>query len=193
VHIIVGLGNTGSVYAGTRHNIGFAIIDAIAEQRKIILKPGKGEYWISQGTGTCEELVLIKPTTMMNNSGIAVNDVVERFEVEQKDLIIVYDDMQLPLGTLRFRRRGSDGGHNGMGSILYHLQSDEVQRLRCGIGSSLKDREDFDMVDFVLSPFDPAEYGGVREMILRARDALDLWIDEGIESAMNRWNPNMEE
>lgn len=193
MHIIIGLGNTGSVYTGTRHNVGFTVIDAVAEQRKIVLKPGKGEYWIGQDSGASEELVLIKPATMMNNSGIAVREVVERFEVEQKDFIIVYDDLHIPLGTLRFRQRGSDGGHNGMGSIMYHLQSEEIQRLRCGIRSSLQDIEECDVVDFVLSPFDPAEYGGVREMILRARDALDLWIDEGIESAMNRWNPKMEE
>jgi PTH1 family peptidyl-tRNA hydrolase len=190
VHIIIGLGNTGSVYAETRHNIGFKIIDAIAEQRKIILQPGKGEYWIGS---TGEDLLLVKPTTMMNDSGIAVRDVIERFEAGQKDYIIVYDDMHLPLGALRFRQHGSDGGHNGMGSILYHIQSDEIQRLRCGIRSSLQEREECNLVDFVLSPFDPAEDDGVREMILRAREALDLWIDEGIVSAMNRWNPKFEE
>ncbi len=193
MHIIIGLGNTGSVYTGTRHNVGFMVIDAVAEQRKIVLKPGKGEYWIGQDSGAREELVLIKPATMMNNSGIAVREIVDRFEVEQKDFIIVYDDVHLPLATLRFRQRGSDGGHNGMGSIIYHLQSEEIQRLRCGIRSSLQEIQEFDVVDFVLSPFDRAEYGGVREMILRARDALDQWIDEGIESAMNRWNPKMEE
>jgi peptidyl-tRNA hydrolase, PTH1 family len=193
VHIIIGLGNTGSVYAETRHNIGFRVIDAVAEQRKIILKPGKGEYWIGRSDDGGEDLLLIKPTTMMNSSGIAVRDVIERFEAGQKDFIIVYDDLHLPLGTLRFRQHGSDGGHNGMGSILYHLQSDEVQRLRCGIRSSLQEKEEFDLVDFVLSPFDRAEYDGVQAMIRSAREALDLWIDEGIISAMNRWNPPREE
>lgn len=193
MHIIIGLGNPGSLYAGTRHNIGFAVLDAVAEQRNIAFKPGKGDYWIGRGSGGSEDLILIKPTTMMNNSGIAVRDVVERFESEQTELIIVYDEIHLPIGTLRFRQRGSDGGHNGMGSIIYHLQSEEIPRLRCGIWNPLQDDDSMNQADFVLSPFNPGEHDAVREMILRARDALTQWIEEGINAVMNRWNPRMEE
>jgi len=192
VHIIIGLGNPGSVYAETRHNIGFAVVNTIAEQRKISFKPGKGDYWIASGNINNEDIVLVKPTTMMNNSGCAVRDVVERFKIELINLIIVYDDVHLPIGTLRFRPLGSDGGHNGMGSIIYHLQSEEIPRLRCGIQSTAQDATRLNSVDFVLSPFIPEEQEGVRAMILHAADALQYWIEEGIDAAMNRWNTRPE-
>ncbi len=192
MHIIIGLGNPGSAYAETRHNIGFAVVDTIAEQRKISFRPGKGDYWIASGNINNEDIVLVKPTTMMNNSGCAVRDVVERFKIELINLIIVYDDVHLPIGTLRFRPQGSDGGHNGMGSIIYHLQSEEIPRLRCGIQSTAQDATRLNSVDFVLSPFIPEEREGVRAMILQAADALQYWIEEGIDAAMNRWNTRPE-
>ena len=192
MHIIIGIGNPGSAYAETRHNVGFAVVNAIAEQRKISFRPGKGDYWISSGSDGNEELVLVKPTTMMNNSGCAVRDIVERFEIEGKNLIIVYDDVHLPIGTLRFRPHGSDGGHNGMGSIIYHLQTEEIPRLRCGIQSTVQDETRLNSIDFVLSPFRPEEHEDVRAMILRARDALHQWIEEGIDATMNRWNTRLE-
>lgn len=189
MHIIIGLGNPGSLYSETRHNIGFAVVDAMAEQRKLLFKPGKGEYWIGSGSDGGEEIALVKPTTMMNNSGYAVRQIVEQFQIEYTNLIVVHDEIHLPLGTLRFRAYGNDGGHNGMGSVLYHLQREEIPRLRCGIGIPVQEKQRSDLVDFVLSPFKREEYENVRAMILRARDALHDWIMEGIDTAMNRWNP----
>ncbi len=188
MQIIVGLGNPGSTYSETRHNIGFAAVDALAEECRITFRPGKGEYWSAGGTYENKEFVLIKPTTMMNNSGIAVRDILDRMQCTLHDLIIVYDDFHLPLGSLRFRQRGSDGGHNGMGSVIYHLQTEEIQRLRCGIGNPGGLPEGIPAADFVLSPFRPDERETARSMILSARRALEEWMTAGIEASMNRWN-----
>ncbi len=193
MHIIIGLGNPGSWYAETRHNVGFAVVDSMAEEKKLLFKPGKGEYWSCRGSDGDKEFILAKPAASMNNSGYAVRQIIDEFGGGFSDCIIVYDDIHLPLGSLRFRMQGSDGGHRGMGSVIYHLQSEEIQRLRCGIGKPAAEMERLNSADYVLSPFDPDELKDVRSMILHAQDALHDWLREGIGYAMNRWNAKVEE
>lgn len=182
---IFGLGNPGREYEMTRHNVGFMVLDAIARKIGIDFKPGAGDYLIGPGRYSGREILLVKPLTYMNNSGIAVKDVVERFKVELRDVFVICDDLNLPLGIIRIRQKGSDGGHNGLYSIIYHLRTIEFPRLRCGIGNPEKMK---DMVEFVLSRFEDDEIEILNEMIVRAVDATLCFVSDGILVAMNRFN-----
>ena len=154
--LIVGLGNPGNKYAFTRHNIGFMIIDYISNFLNTELKPGKGD-WFGVGCNyDGEDIYLMKPTTFMNNSGTAVIDFILRNNIDIKDILVVYDDFQIPLGTIRVRTNGSDGGHNGISSVIYHLNTLDFARMRIGIGNAnLINKEDY--IDFVLSNFNEEE------------------------------------
>ncbi|HUI29983.1 MAG TPA: aminoacyl-tRNA hydrolase [Candidatus Acidoferrales bacterium] len=185
--MIVGLGNVGREYEGTRHNVGFMVVDEVSAKSRKSFAPGKGEYYFSEIRYAGEEVILVKPTTFMNNSGIAVKDAMDRFGTRLEDLLVVYDDFNIPLTKLRMKKGGSDGGHNGVYSVIYHLNDDGFPRLRCGIGSD-KVVPGRDMVDFVLSKFDAVEVPEVRKMVMDAADAVFAFIDEGIEIAMNRFN-----
>ncbi len=182
---IFGLGNPGSEYEMTRHNVGFMVVDAIAKNLGIDFKPGKGEYVIGFGKYKDKKISLVKPFTYMNNSGIAVKDVVERFKIDFKDTFVICDDLNLPLGMIRIRQKGSDGGHNGLYSIIYHLKTIEFPRLRCGIGNPEKMKN---MVDFVLSKFEADEIEKLNNMIDRAVEATLCFISDGILRAMNKFN-----
>jgi len=185
---VIGLGNPGYEYEGTRHNIGFAVVDALAEETGLLLSGGRGEYLIGRKMLAGENFLLVKPLTYMNNSGSAVIEIVDYFKIELSQLLVVLDDIQLPLGTLRIRLQGSSGGHNGLYSIIYHLSSEQFPRLRCGIGSPLAPRMKKQMADFVLSGFDRSEKGSVHQMILNARDAVLMAAREGTQSAIERYN-----
>jgi len=197
---VVGLGNPGERYRGTRHNVGFRVVEELARRHGARL-----------GTLECNALVgdfvrapaappppeveqapggvlLAQPLTYMNRSGYAVRCLVERHGLAPSDLLVVFDEVHLPLGRLRLRRSGSPGGHRGMESILESLQSAEVPRLRLGVAGETTPEGGDELVDFVLSPFAPAEECAVGEMVLRAADACDAWIADGIEAAMNAFN-----
>ncbi len=190
---IIGLGNPGRRYAGTRHNIGFIVADVLAGKLRCRLQPGKGEY----EAGTCSlrdnEILIVKPATFMNESGIAVADIVGEYRTPFDQLLVVVDDFQLPLGSLRMRPSGSDGGHNGLASIIYHLQSDAFPRLRCGIGSDRMPEDKSLMPDFVLSEFAAPEKQVVEEMVVRAAEACVSFVTDGIEKTMSLFNRKMEE
>lgn len=185
--MIVGLGNPGREYEATRHNMGFMVVDLLASRARKTFLPGKGEYYFAKLRHSGEDITLMKPTTFMNNSGIAVRDAVERFDVDITDLLIVYDDFNIPLGKLRMRKGGSDGGHNGIYSVIYHLNDDGFPRLRCGVGTGevVPGR---DMAGFVLSEFDESELGEVRGMTENAAEAALTFVRSGIQAAMNKFN-----
>lgn len=185
--MIVGLGNVGSEYEMTRHNVGFMVLDTLAAKSRKSFKAGKGGYYFAEMKHAGESVILLKPTTYMNNSGVAVKDACERFDVVNADLLVVYDDFNIPLGKLRLRNGGSDGGHNGIYSVIYHLNDDGFPRLRCGIGTGevVPGR---DMAGFVLSEFEEEERSEVEKMIKTAVDAAYVFIGSGIQTAMNRFN-----
>lgn len=188
IHFFVGLGNPGSEYKGTRHNLGFEVIDAVAKKLNIAMSMGEGDYLVGFGTHGETKVGLLKPLTYMNNSGSAVADIRSRYTPPLDKLLVICDDFQLPLGSLRLRSRGSDGGHNGLYSIIYHLQSDEFPRLRLGIaGESIPSSKSF-MADYVLSPFSEKEKETVQTMVARASDAALAVLDHGFENAMNQFN-----
>lgn len=187
--LIVGLGNPGRGYMSNRHNVGFHCIDYLAKQHNISVRE-RGlrlrALLAKYGTGEVAQtpVVLAKPRTYMNLSGRAVSRLVHRFGVPLEDLIVIYDDMDLPLGKIRIRAAGSAGGHKGMASIINSLKSEEFARIRFGIGRP----ETGDEASHVLSDFTAAERATVKEMLALAADATYCILSQGIESAMNRYN-----
>ena len=189
---VIGLGNPERRYIGTRHNVGFEVVDSIAQELRISFKAGRGEFLIAFGTFREKELALVKPTTYMNRSGLAIKEIQEEFGPAPEQLLVVCDDFQLLLGQLRLRLRGSDGGHNGLYSIIYQLQSEEFPRLRCGIGSAEMPGDKNLMADFVLEKFTIKERPVVDDMIERSRDACLLSLAEGLEATMNKYNKRLQ-
>jgi PTH1 family peptidyl-tRNA hydrolase len=193
MYCIAGLGNCGNEYIHTRHNVGFMVVDEIAAFAHETFHPGKGEFWFSQCSLNSVETVLLKPTTFMNSSGIAVQEFLQQKEIPLDRLLVVCDDFQLPLGTIRLRQNGTDGGHNGLSSVIYYLQTDQFARLRCGIASAMMPAEKTRMKDFVLEQFTESELQNVRLMVERALNACISYIEDGIDRAMNRFNTKISE
>ena len=195
MHCIIGLGNPGPDYAETRHNVGFRVIDLLAEYHGIRLRRRRPLAALAFGGGLRSEVgqggiagrkvLLVKPQTFMNNSGEAAVKVCAHFDLQPQDLLIIYDDLDLPLGTLRLRRTGSAGTHKGMRSVVEHLDTEEIPRLRLGIGLLPPEA---DAVEFVLSPFPVVEVAVVEEMLGQAAAAVEYFLAEGLEAAMNKFN-----
>jgi len=186
-YLIIGLGNPGRRYAATRHNLGAMFTDHLAERFKESFRSGKGEYLICgplRGAETPHELVLIKPVTYMNNSGVAVQQAVHYFQFDLDHILVVLDDFQLPFGKLRLRPKGSDGGHNGLHSIIQSLGSEDFPRLRLGIGSEFQG----DAVHHVLANFSKAELESLPALMDTAADAIVDFASNGIQHAMNKYN-----
>ena len=183
--IVVGLGNPGRRYQGTRHNIGFAVADEVARRRQAVFESGRGETLTARiGRGPAS-LLVVKPLTMMNLSGEAVAAVAGFYKVDPPAVLVAADDVNLPLGRLRLRARGTAGGHNGLKSIIGCLGTEEFPRVRVGVGRGDPRR---DLADHVLAMFDDDERDEVDRAIARAADAVETFLAEGIEAAMNRYN-----
>jgi PTH1 family peptidyl-tRNA hydrolase len=185
--IVVGLGNPGAQYEETRHNVGFMVLRALCARLRTHLVAGRGEYNLARTSLGSQELILLEPLTYVNNSGFAVQQALEEFSTAQENLLVVVDDFALPLGTLRLRPFGSDGGHNGLGSIIFALASDRFPRLRCGIAQESPPSKEV-MRFFVLSPFESGERQAAAAMIERAAEAVLGFVAEGITLAMSRFN-----
>lgn len=183
IKLVVGLGNPGAQYRGTRHNVGFEVIDTLAKRHGISIRRRKGPAMIGEGLIVGAEVMLAKPLTFMNLSGEAVLYIAERQRLESGQILIVYDDMALDLGRLRIRAGGSDGGHKGMKSIIAMLGTQHFPRLRIGIGSAERDA-----VKHVLSRFRRDEKPVIDEAISRAADAVECVIKNGVEAAMAEYN-----
>jgi len=183
VKIIVGLGNPGAKYRGTRHNIGFAVLDELASRRQVEFESAPADALIAKVRGA-DGALFAKPLTFMNASGEAVGALLRYYKVDVADLLVVVDDVDLPLGKLRARARGSAGGHNGLKSIAAHL-GDEYSRLRIGVGRGDPRR---DLADHVLTKFDADEHAEVERVTLRAADAAEMFITSGIAAVMNGFN-----
>ena len=185
---MVGLGNPGLKYEFTRHNIGFRIVDSLAQDIEIEFKKVKSYYsLISRGMINNHKVMLVKPQTFMNLSGRAVSKVVSYYKMPLQDLLIVYDDLNLELGQVRIRKKGSAGGHKGMESIMQYLNSEDVPRLRIGIGNPSVNFN-FDCVSYVLSNFNNEEKDKIREVIQLSTEAIKTIIEGGSEKAMRKYN-----
>lgn len=183
--LIVGLGNPGSEYERTRHNVGFDVADALSNRHQITLKQHRGVAFVGWGMFEQVRLGVAKPITFMNRSGRAVQEVSRYYDLTTEDLLIVYDDLNLPVGSIRLRSGGSAGGHNGVQNIIDVLKTDDFARLRIGIGGSFpRGRQS----DYVLSPFSASDREIVDEALVHAREAAETFVREGITAAMNRFN-----
>jgi PTH1 family peptidyl-tRNA hydrolase len=183
VKIVVGLGNPGREYAGTRHNIGFMVVNNLARLAGGTTVKKRFRSEIVEGPLDGEKFVFVAPQTYMNLSGHAVREVVNWYHLPLDDLLVVADDLDLPFGTLRVRARGSAGGHNGLASIFEQLGTQEISRLKVGIG-----RGPGTAVSRVLSRFSPEEEKNLPDVIDRASEAVRLWAREGVIAAMNEVN-----
>lgn len=185
MRIVAGLGNPGERYAGTRHNVGFRVVRELARRL--------GVQSFDEACGSLiarpdDAPALVMPQTFMNRSGFALRCLAERHQLETDAFLVVYDEVHLPLGTLRLRPKGSPAGHRGLESVLENLGTDEVPRLRLGVAGADGPPEGSDLVDYVLSDFEESDQEAVEEMISRAADACETWAKEGAEAAMQRFN-----
>ena len=183
--LVLGLGNPGRRYTRTRHNLGFLLLDRIAEARGIRIGDERCESLVGRGEWEQESLVLAKPQTYMNNSGLAAAALLRRFRVRGADLVVAYDDLDLPFGRLRIRCGGSAGGHRGLASILQHVADRDFVRLRIGIG---RPPEGFDAVDYVLSRFSPEEQDSLDGLLAKAAEAVEAIVLDGPVRAMESFN-----
>ena len=183
--LIVGLGNPGAKYRGTRHNVGFEVVDEMAQRFNLEFESSPADAVMAKERGPNARVMLAKPLTFMNRSGHATWALARFYRIALDDLLIVTDDANLPLGRLRARPEGSDGGHNGLRSVIELLATEQVPRLRIGVGQGDPHRG---LTDHVLAGFDVSELVVIRAAVTRAADAAAFFVSEGIEPVMNRFN-----
>jgi len=192
VQIIIGLGNPGNRYADTWHNLGFISVDRFAEKHGLLFKAGKGKFYAASGFFNSEKIILVKPTTYMNLSGEAVSQIINYFEAETGSILVVYDDINLPLGTVRLRKSGSAGGHNGLRSIIGTLDTQDFARLRIGFRTdqinSILTNNPAILPDLVLAKIPSALHADVLETVDRSVEAIESVLENGIDRTMNRFN-----
>ena len=186
MYIIAGLGNPGKNYAGTRHNIGFDTLDVIASKNNIKFNKTKFRADFGEGIIGGEKVILVKPQTFMNLSGESIRPLRDFYKVPDENIIIIYDDISLPLGKLRLRGKGSAGGHNGMKSIIYQLNTDVFPRIKIGVGAP--PHEDFDLADYVLGKFGKDEIEILTKTVDKVNDAVESIIRNGVEKTMSKFN-----
>ena len=184
MYIIVGLGNPGDKYEKTRHNVGFMVMDRLSDVMNVSISTTKfkGEYVKFKYHG--EDVILLKPMTYMNNSGESVRQVMDYFKIDVEDLLVVYDDMDMPTGKLRLREKGSAGGHNGIKSIIAHVGTQNLKRIRVGISKNKL----YSVVDWVLGHYSKEEEKLISEGAKHAAEAVLCYLDDGFNKAMNKFN-----
>ncbi len=183
--IVAGLGNPGGQYRGTRHNVGFEVVDLLAKRHGLAFEAAPADAVQAKWRTNGEVVLVAKALTFMNLSGPAIAELVRYYRVSLADLLIVSDDVNLPLGRLRLRPGGSEGGHNGLRSVADALGTVDYPRLRIGVGRGDAQR---DLADHVLARFEADEQSGIEGAIARAADAVEAWIQQGFETAMNAYN-----
>lgn len=184
-YLIVGLGNPGAQYRNTRHNVGFECLQRLAEQHKIDLSKTEKRAKVGYGSIGDVPVALAMPLTFMNLSGESIAPLMKSLQLRPEDVIVIVDEMDLPTGRLRIRKSGSAGGHNGLKSLIHHLGTDEFPRIRIGVGRPAAGAT----VDHVLGKFEREEIEPIRETIAKAAEAAECAAREGVEAAMNRFNP----
>ena len=185
-YLVVGLGNPGNKYTYTRHNSGFLCLDMLSDKLNIRIDRLKFKSLICDTNINGHRCIVMKPQTFMNNSGEAVRECAAFYKIPAEKVIVIYDDISLDVGKLRIRRKGTDGGHNGIKSIIYHLNSDQFPRIKVGCGK--KPHPDYDLIDWVISEFKKDELKALEPALSNACKALELMLDNNIEKAMNLYN-----
>lgn len=186
MYIIVGLGNPTKQYEGTKHNVGFDAIDYLIEEHRIAQSGVNHKAMFGKGMIAGQKVIVAKPLTYMNLSGESVRALVDYYKVDpQNELIVIYDDISLEPGQIRIRKKGSAGGHNGIKNIIQHLGSDQFLRIKVGVGEKPKN---WDLADYVLSPFSSEERKSVDEAIQNAAKAVEMMLQDDVDGAMNQFN-----
>jgi PTH1 family peptidyl-tRNA hydrolase len=188
MHLILGLGNPGEEYRDTRHNVGYRVVEELARRFQVPVDRLECNALAGRFRLGESEVLLARPQTYMNRSGYAARCFAERRGLEPSAMLVVYDEVDLPLGKIRLRRSGSPAGHRGLESVIENLRTVEVPRLRLGVAPAEGRPIGEDLVGFVLSPFAPEELEAAGEMIRRAADACETWVREGVEAAMGKHN-----
>lgn len=183
IRVIAGLGNPGRDFDRTRHNLGFEVVDFLKGKAGFVA--GRGNYHHCDTVISSVKVVLLKPTTYMNRSGIALREIVENEDFKPQEILVIADDFNLPLGRIRLRRSGSDGGHNGLASVIYHLGSEDFPRIRLGIGPV---PDSMPAEEFVLERFADSEIPAAKRSVGRAAEAAAVWLAEGFEKAASVYN-----
>ena len=184
--LIAGLGNPGEEYAATRHNVGFMLIDALAARWEAAMWKTKWDALVAEARFGIEKILLVKPLTYMNESGRSIGPLLSWYKLDVSDLILAHDDIDLPMGSVRIRKKGSAGGHNGMKSVLYHVKDENFTRIRIGIG---RPAEKSAVIRHVLSSFSAEDAQKIREEVEYLLPAVECIVTEGVDIAMNRYNP----
>lgn len=185
MHIIVGIGNPGSRYKNNRHNVGFQFLDFFCEKKKLVFKASKFDYHFAEGKISGAPFVLIKPDTYVNNSGLALLDCVNHYKVDVENLLVVVDDINLSLADIRIRKSGGDGGHNGLSSIIYHLQSKNFSRIRIGVGN---DFQSGNLADYVLSDFSKSDFMLLEKSFILSIQLVESFILDGYNKMLNTFS-----
>ncbi len=185
MYLIVGLGNPTKNYSHTRHNVGFDMLDAVADACRVSVDTRKHKALIGKGVIGGQKVILAKPQTYMNLSGESVREIRDFYKIEPEHILIIYDDISLDVGQLRIRAKGSAGGHNGIKNIIAHLGTTEFPRIKVGIGGK---PEGWDLADYVLSRYSAAEREALREAAGQVTQAVEMIVDGDIAGAMNRFN-----
>ena len=185
MYYIVGLGNPGIQYENTRHNAGFIAIDYLARKYSIDVRKIKFKSLIGQGVISGHKVMLVKPQTYMNNSGEAIREIYKYFDFDHDKLIVIYDDIDIDFGSIRIRKKGSAGTHNGMKSIIYNLEFDDFPRIKVAVG---KKPSYMDLANFVLSGFSKQEVKIIEDEVKLASDGIEMILEEGIEKTMSMFN-----
>ena len=183
--VIIGLGNPGKKYEDTRHNVGFMTIDTISKQWDIPVSQQKFRALIGEGRIDMQKVLLVKPQTYMNLSGESVNEILKFYKLSHEDILVIYDDLDLPVGKLRLREKGSAGGHNGIKSLIAHLGTQDFKRVKIGIDRPEPGRS---VSDYVLGTFSKAEQTEIKKAVELAGDASVYWLKERFPNVMNKFN-----
>lgn len=185
MYLIAGLGNPSKTYEGTRHNVGFAMIDAIADAFQIDVTTKKHKAIVGRGVIEGMKVILAKPQTYMNLSGESIREIADFYKIDPENMIIIYDDISLDVGRLRIRKKGSAGGHNGIKNIIAHLGTDVFPRIKVGVGEK---PQGWDLADYVLSKYSKEEQQALREASDDVIGAVKLMVMDNIDAAMNQYN-----
>lgn len=183
--LIVGIGNPGSRYINTRHNVGFQILDRFCQKQNLNFRPTKSNFWLVESKLNAFHFFLVKPSTYVNNSGLVLKELVEYYNIKLSDILVIYDDTNLDCGFLRIRKSGSDGGHNGIKSIIYHLENNNFARLRVGVGKPAPNEE---LADYVLSDFSKENNEQIENKMPLIINLIEQFIYGGLSEMLNYYS-----